>query len=146
MLRLSDFRNDLVDKCDQCLVYFMAFVDCLDHLIFRNFLCSCFDHDYFLFCRCNGQCKIRYNLLCGCRVKYKLSIYQSYLCRRDRTVKWNIGNTCCQCGSEHCCQFRAAILINCHNEIFQCYIISVILREQRTHRTVNNTVCQDRIL
>ena len=34
-----------------------------------------------------------------------------------------------------------AVLINRHNQILQCHVISVILREQRTHRSVNDTTC-----
>ena len=146
MFFFSAFCNDRLDKCDHFLVQLMCRKDRLDHLSFRNFVRSCLDHDHFLFCRRNRQRKVGYFFLCCRRVKYELSVNKTYLCCGDRSVKRNIGNTCCDCRAKHRRQFRAAVLINRHDKIFQCHVIPVIFREQRSHRPVDDTAGQDRIL
>ena len=53
--------------------------------------------------------------------------------------KWDIRNTGCNGRTKHSRDLRIAFRINRHDHIYQSYVISVILREQRTHRTVDNT-------
>ena len=146
MFRLSTLCNDRVKESNHFLVQIMCCKDSFDHLRFRNFFRTGLDHDNLFLCRSNCQCKLGNFLLCCCRVEYELSVNESNLCCRDRSVKRNIRNTCCKCSTEHSCKFRAAVLIYRKNKILKCYVISIIFREQRTHRTVDDTVCQDRIL
>ena len=117
MLRLSDFRNDLVDKCDQCLVYFMAFVDCLDHLIFRDLICSRLDHNDLLGSRCNGQFQIAFIPLFLGRIYDKFSIDHTHLCHCARTIKRDIGNRRRDRSAKHGNDLRTAFRIYGHDHI-----------------------------
>ena len=45
MLLFTDFCNKLIDEVDNCQVDVMALLDRFDHLVFRDFLCTGFDHD-----------------------------------------------------------------------------------------------------
>ena len=124
----------------------MSGKDRLDHPVLRNFVRSRLDHDDLLLCRSDCQRHLG-NLSLGCRgVKYKFSVNKPYLCCRDGAVERNVGNTRGDGRSEHSCEFRAAVLIYRHDKILQCHVISVILREERTHRAVDDTVSQDRVL
>ena len=55
MFWLTNLFYDMVNESDDCLVHIMTFIDCLDHLLFRNLICTSFDHDDFLSGRCNGK-------------------------------------------------------------------------------------------
>ncbi len=89
-LRLSNFCYDLVNKCDNCLIDLMALEDSFKHLVFRNDICSCFDHDNLLTCRSNCKLKIRYSVLLLCRVNYKLAVDKAHLCCCTWSVKRDI--------------------------------------------------------
>ena len=56
MLWLANLITDLIHKCDNCLVDIVALVDCLNHLILRNLIGSCFNHDDLFLCR--GNCEL----------------------------------------------------------------------------------------
>ena len=137
---------DLVDETDDLLVYIMSFVDCFDHGIFRYFICAGFDHDNFLSCGSNSQLKVRKFFLSQGRVDDKLAVDQTYLRGSARTVKRDIGNAGCDGRTKHSRDLRVALRVYGHNHVYQSNIVSVVFREQRTHRTVNNTGCQDRML
>ena len=61
------------------LIYFMSFKNSLDHLLLRNFLSACFDHDNFLSGRSYSQGHFRYLSLGRSRVDNKLTINKTYL-------------------------------------------------------------------
>ena len=121
----------------------MSFIDSFDHLVFRNFFCAGFDHDYFLSCGSYCKLKVRYIFLCHGRVDDIFTIDQTNLCGSTWTIKRNIGNAGCNRGTKHSRNLRITFRINRHNHVYQCYIISVILWKQRTHRSVNNTGCKN---
>ena len=146
MFFFTTFSYDLVDKTDDLLVYIMCLIDCFNHSIFRNFICTGFDHDNFFSCGSNCQLKIRKFFLSQRRVDNEFTVDQTYLCSCTRSVKRNIRNAGCNRGTKHSRNLRIAFRIYRHNHVDQSYIISVILREQRTHRTVNNTGSQDCML
>ena len=146
MFLFSALSYDLVDEFNDLLVYFVSLVDGFDHLVFRNLVGSGLDHDNFLSCGSYGKLKVRNCLLCKCRVDDELAVDHANLCGCTWAVKWDIRNTGCNGRTKHSRDLRIALRINRHNHVYQCYIISVILREQRTHWTVNNTGCKDRML
>ena len=145
MLLFSNFSYNRINEGDDLLVHFMSHIDCFDHLSFRNLISSGLDHDYFLSGGCNGQVQIAALPLLLARVDHKLAIDHTYLSHCTRSVKRNVRDAGCDCCTQHSHQLRTAGRVNTHNHIVQGYIISVILREQRTHRAVDNTGCQDRI-
>ena len=146
LLLFAAFCNNLIDEFDDLLVNIMSCINSLDHLVFRYFIGTCLNHNYFLTSRSDCQCKIGYGFLLIGWVNNKLTIDHANLCHGTRAIKWNIRNTCCNGRTKHCCQLRAACLIYTQNKIVQCHIISIILREERTHRSVDNSRCKDRIL
>ena len=145
-LLLAALFYDLIDEFDNLAVHLMCLVDRLDHLVLRHFIGTGFDHDDLLTGGSNRQHKVGYGLLLIGRIDDELTVNHADLSHGARTCKRNIGNAGCNGRAEHGCQLRAGILVNAQNEIVQCDIISVILREKRTHRTVNDTCGENRIL
>ena len=123
MFLFTALSDDLIEESDDLLVYLMCFINSLDHLILRNLVGTGLDHDNFVSCGSYCQLKVRNILLSQCRVHNILSIDQADLCRCTWAIKWNI-----------------------RNHVYQCYVVSVILREQRTHRSVDNTGGKDCVL
>ena len=111
MLRLSALCHDRLDERDDLLVQLMGSKDRVDHLLLRHFIGTSLDHDHLLFCRGNRERKIGSFLLRCSRIKYELIIHHAYLGRRDRSVKRNIGYGSGNCRSEHCREFRRAVLV-----------------------------------
>ena len=138
--------DDLIEESDDLLVYFMCFINSLDHLILRNLVGTGLDHDNLISCGSYCQLKVRNILLSQCRVHNILSIDQADLCRCTWAIKWNIRNTGSKGRTKHSRDLRVALRIYRHNHVYQCYIVSVILREQRTHRSVDNTRGKDCVL
>ena len=124
----------------------MAFIDCVDHHVFFHFIGACFDHDHLLACRSNRKLKISFIPLCLGRIDDQLSVYKTHLCHCAGTVKRNIGNRCRDRRAQHGRKLRTALRIDRHYHIIERYIISVIFREKRTHRTVDHAGSQNCIL
>ena len=146
MFLFANLCYDLIDKFDDGLVYFMSFVNSLNHFCFRNLICSGLNHDHFLTGRSNGQVQITFLPLLLGRVDDKLTINHAHLSHGTGSCKGNVRNAGCDCSTKHGNKLRTAGRIYAHNHIVQGNVISVILREQRTHRTVNHTGSQDGIL
>ena len=138
--------DDLIEESDDLLVYLMCFINSLDHLILRNLVGTGLDHDNLISCGSYRQLKVRNILLSQCRVHNILSIDQADLCRCTWAIKWNIRNTGSKGRTKHSRDLRVALRIYRHNHVYQCYVVSVILREQRTHRSVDNTGGKDCVL
>ena len=60
MFLFANLCYDLINKFDDGLVYFMSFVNSLNHFCFRNLICSGLNHDHFLTGRSNGQVQITF--------------------------------------------------------------------------------------
>ena len=146
MFLFPALSDDLIEESDDLLVYFMCFINSLDHLILRNLVGTGLDHDNLISCGSYCQLKVRNILLSQCRVHNILSIDQADLCRCTWAIKWNIRNTGSKGRTKHSRDLRVALRIYRHNHVYQCYIVSVILREQRTHRSVDNTGGKDCVL
>ena len=146
MLLFANFCNHLIDKFNNCLVDLMTLVDSFDHLSFRNLVCTCFDHDNLSACR--SYCKLQVTVLplLLAWVYDEFTINHTKLCCSTWSIKRNVGNSCCNCRTQHSNQLRTALRINAHYHIVQCNVISVILREQRTHRSVDYTAGKDCVL
>ena len=146
MLRLSALCCHLLNKGNNRLVNIMCHIDCLEHLVLRHLIRTSLDHNYFLLSR--SYCKLQVTVfpLLLARVYNKCPFNQPDLCCCTRTVKRNIRKCCSDRGTKHCSQFRTAFRIYGHYHIVKCDIIAIVLREQRTHRTVNHARCQNCIL
>ena len=146
LLLLADSIADLVDECDQLLVDFMGLIDRVDHDLLRNFLGAGFDHDDLVLHAGYGQCQVRDLLLIVGGVDDELSVHQAHLRHGAGTIEGNVGDRHSDGGSDHGGQFRRAVRIHAHDKVFQRHVISVVLREQRAHGTVDDTVGEDRVL
>ena len=124
----------------------MSLVDCFDHGSLRNLVGSGFDHDDFLSGRGNGQVQITLLPLLLAGIDDKLTIDHTHLGHSTGTIKRNIGNAGCDCGTDHGHQLGTALGIYTHYHVVQGYIIAVILGEQRPHRSVDDTASQNSIL
>ena len=117
MFRFSNLCYNAVDEFDDFLVYFVCFVDGLDHFCFRNLFCSGFDHDDFLSGGSYGQFQVGYGFLCESRVYDKLAVDHADLSHGTRTVKRDVGNAGCDCGTQHCDYFRITLRIYGHYHV-----------------------------
>ena len=90
MLWLTDLLYHLIDQRNDRLVDVMTLVDCFDHLVLRNLIGSCLDHDNLLSSRCNSQTKITVVPYLLAWVYDKLTVYHTHLGCCTWTVKWNI--------------------------------------------------------
>ena len=86
----SAVSYDFVDKCDDLFVDLISFKNSFNHLCFRNFVCSGFNHDDFFSCGSNSQFQVRFCILLQCRVNDQFTIDHTYLCCCTRSVKRNI--------------------------------------------------------
>ena len=146
MLRFSDFCYDPVYKRNDRLIDLVCLVNSLYHLFLGNFVRSGFDHDHLLASRSHCQIQIAGFPLFLRRVNDKFTIDHSYLSHSAGTIKRDIRNTGSNRGTNHSNEFRTALRIHTHYHIVQRDVITIILWEQRTHRSIDNTAGKDRIL
>ena len=121
----------------------MAKENRFQHFVFRNFICTGFDHNDLLSGRSNSQIQIRDLSLCARRVDDKFTIHQTDRNSANRTIERDIGNGNCDGRSQHRKDLRLAVLINRKNRVDQRNIIAVILREKRTHGTIDAASSQN---
>jgi len=124
----------------------MCHVDGFDHFSFRDFIGSGFDHDDLFTGGRHCQVQIAVLPLLLGRIENEFSVNQAYLCHCAGSGKRNVGNAGCDSGTKHSHQLGAAGRIYGKHQVIQGYIISVILREQRAHGTVDNTARQNGVL
>ena len=142
-LRLADFVLDVVDKCNHLLDFCVTSQNRIQHLLFRNFVRTGFNHNDFFHCAGNSQPQVIVCTLFEGRVQDDFAVYQTNADASNRAIPRNIrngnGNGSCQ----HASDFRRAIRVNCQNSHDNGNIVPHILREQRTNRTVYHTGSQD---
>ena len=146
VLFLSAFGYDFIKEFNNLSIHSVRHINGFNHFIFRYLVGSRLNHNHLIPCGSNRKRQIRNLSLFGSRVHDKLVPNQTNLCRRRRAIKWNIRNARSKCGAKHRRQFRTAVLVYTHNQIFQRYVISVILWKKRTHGTVNDTAGQNRVV
>ena len=79
MLRLTHFRNDLIDKFNDRLIHLMCFIDRLQHSVFRHFIRTRLYHHHFLCRRSNRHLQIAFIPLLLGRIHDQLSVHHSHL-------------------------------------------------------------------
>ena len=146
MLFFTNSSYDLVDECNDLLVSFVAKEDSFDHLILGNFISTGLDHNNLLCGGCNSQIQIAYLSLCRSRIDHQLTIYQTYRNSTYRAGEGNIRDGYGDGGTNHCQNLRSAVLIYTKYSIHDGTIVTIILREQRSHGTIDTTSSQNRIL
>ena len=110
----------------------------LVHKVVGNFLCTRFYHNDFLCRGSNGEFKVTDLSFGFRRVDNELAVDKTDENAAYRTVPRNIGN-CKGCRSAyHRCNFGRAVGIDAHNRKRKSYVVTEILREKRTDRSVDN--------
>ena len=142
MLFFAALGDDRVKELNDLFVDFITFVNCFNHLFIGEFIGTRLDHDDFFSCGCNSERKLGFLLELIARIDDKLSVDKPQLSHSARTVERNVGDAGRESGAEHSDNFRITLRINRHYKVVKGHIIAVVLREQRAHRSVNDTACQ----
>ena len=124
----------------------MSLVDSFDHGSLRNLISTCFDHDHFLSGRSNGQVQIALLPLLLAGIDDELAIDHAYLGHSAGTIKRNIRNAGSDSSTDHGYQLWTTLGIYAHYHVVQGYVVTVILGEQGTHRSVDDTAGQNSVL
>ena len=130
--------------------YFQVGVECqmdgFHHQCVRDFVCACFDHHNFIFFGRYSQCQSCFFSLFCCGVYHQFAIHITDAYGRNGICERNIGNVQRQRCADHRYYFRRAVLIYGHYCCNDSYVVSVILREQRTHGAVDDTGSKNCVL
>ncbi len=146
LLRLADFLADLVDEGNQLLVDRICLIDVVDHILLGDLICAGLDHHDTVCRGSNGQAKIALVPLLLARVDDNIAVDKAYLRGSARSGKRDIGNRGRNRGADHGKKLRSALRVNTEDHALQRDIIAHILREQRTHRTVDDAARQNCVL
>ena len=138
-LRLANLCLDGVNKCTHFLDFLVCKQQSIQHLIFRNFLCASLDHNDLLSGAANGDVHQALLALLQRRVQHELAVYQTNVYTCYGVVERNIRNSNCDRCTIQSSYLRGVVVIVSHNGAHDGYVIAQILREQRTHRTVDLT-------
>ena len=140
---LTFFCCDFLNEFD----YFQVGVECqmnsFHHQCVRDFVCACFDHHNFIFFGRYSQSQSCFFSLFCCGVHHQFAVHITDAYGRNGICERNIGNVQRQRCADHGYYFRRAVLIYGHYCCNDSYVVSVILREQRTQRSVDTSCCQD---
>ncbi|CDD04939.1 putative uncharacterized protein [Ruminococcus sp. CAG:382] len=138
-LFLAYLSLDIVDECNKGLDCLMSLHDGFIHRVLVNFLCARFDHDN-LFCGSrNGKFKIALCSLSRGGVDDDLAVNESDKHAADRSVPRNIRDGKRNGSADHSGNFGRAIRVDRHDHERENNVVSEVLREQRTNRSVDNT-------
>ena len=146
LLGLADLALDEAVELNELLVNRICLVDIGNHICLRNLIGTCLNHQDAIRRGGNRQAKITLVPLLLAGVDDHLAVYKSHLRCRTGTGKRNIRNGCCQRCAHHGNQLRTALRIHTHNHALQCHIVAHVLREERTHRTVDHTTRQNGVV
>ncbi len=114
---LAAFVYDRLNEIDHLAVHLMSGHDGIIHDIFRDFICTGFDHNNFLRRGSHGKSQIGFDTLFLGRIKAKLAVDQTDHRRGDGAVKGNVGNAGGNRAAEHSHYVRIAVGINTHDEV-----------------------------
>lgn len=114
--------------------------------IFGNFLGFCFYHHDRIFGPCDNEINVAFFNLFNIRVDQKLTIDPAYDDSANRPVKRYVRQAQCSRRSNHCCNFRRAILIHAHDDVDHLNIVSKTFGKKRTNGSVRQSAGQNRFL
>jgi len=138
-LGLADLCNDTVDECAELLDLLVSGHDSAEHNVVSNFLRACLDHNDLLKRTCNGQLEVALLTLLEIGVDDDVSVNQTNVNACDRSVPRNVGDGKSDGCAEHSCDLRLAVGLDGENEEIDSYVVTKILGEKRTDRSVYNS-------
>ena len=146
----ADFFLNLFDESDDLLDFFVAEHNCAEHFLFGNHVCARFNHHNRVFRAREVEGKARFCTLCTVGVDDVFTVNHTDYDRTRRTCPRYIADRKRDGRTDHTEYFRRNVGVNrqnrCDNRDVVGYIISVILGEKGTHRSVDNTRCKNSML
>ena len=116
------------------------------HNLVGNAVCACFNHSDTAVGGGNCCCHIGNLSLGGCGVDNELAVNIAHRASADRAVPGNIGNGKCNRSTYHSGNLRLTVGVNGHNGTYNGNVVSHILGEKRSDRSVDNAACKDSLL
>ena len=142
---LTLFCCDFLNEFHNLQVGIKCQMNCLHHQCIGNFVRACFNHHNLIFLGGNGQVQSGCFSLRRCGVYHQCAVTVADIHRGYGICKGNIRNIQRKRSTNHCQHLRCAVLIYGHNVCNDSNVISVILGEQRTQRSVDTSCCQNRL-
>ena len=145
-LRLADLVLDGLDERANLLQLLMCFHECVEHIVLRNFLCTGLDHNDLVLGSAQGNVHLGSSALLGGRVDDGLAVDDADLAAGYNVVERNIRNRDRDGSAQQSDYLGRVVIIVLENGADDGNVVAQILREERTHRTVDLTRGQDRLL
>ena len=145
-LRLADLVLDGLDECADLLQLLMCFHESIEHVVLRNFLCTGLDHNDLVLGSAQGNVHLGSSALLGGRVDNGLAVNDANLAAGYNVVERNIRDRNRDGSAQQSNYLRRVVVVVLQNGADDGNVVAQVLREQRTHRTVDLTRGQDRLL
>ena len=124
----------------------MSFHKRIEHIVLRNFLCTGLDHNDLVLGSAQGNVHLGYLALLGGRVDNGLAVNDANLAAGYNVVERNIRDRNCDGSAQQSNYLRRVVVVVLQNGADDGNVVAQVLREQRTHRAVDLTGGQDRLL
>ena len=138
-LRLADLVLDGLDECADLLQLLMCFHESIEHVVLRNFLCTGLDHNDLVLGSAQGNVHLGSSALLGGRVDNGLAVNDANLAAGYNVVERNIRDRNRDGSAQQSNYLRRVVVVVLQNGADDGNVVAQVLREQRTHRTVDNT-------
>ena len=145
-LRLADLVLDGLDERADLLQLLMSLHEGVKHLVLRNFLRAGRDHDDLVLGRAQGNVHLGNLALLGGRVDDGLAVDDADLAAGYNVVERNIRDRDRDGSAQQNDYLGRVVIIVLENGADDGNVVAQVLREQRTHRAVDLTGGQDRLL
>ena len=145
-LRLADLVLDGLDERANLLQLLMSLHEGVKHIVLRNFLCTGLDHNDLVLGSAQGNVHLGSSALLGGRVDNGLAVNDANLAAGYNVVERNIRDRNCDGSAQQSNYLRRVVVVVLQNGADDGNVVAQVLREQRTHRTVDLTRGQDRLL
>ncbi|MNW47841.1 hypothetical protein D3C74_251850 [compost metagenome] len=142
-LLFAGYFHELFDDGNDILDFIMAEHDRLEHHLFRHFVGFRLHHHDGVFGTGYNHVNVTGFLLSHVRINHELPVNPSNRYAADRPVKRNIGNAQRCRSPNHCRNFRLAVLIHAHDQVYDLHVVTESFREQRANRTVGQAASQN---
>ena len=145
-LRLADLVLDGLDERADLLQLLMSLHEGVKHIVLRNFLCTGLDHNDLVLGSAQGNVHLGSSALLGGRVDNGLAVNDANLAAGYNVVERNIRDRNRDGSAQQSNYLRRVVVVVLQNGADDGNVVAQVLREQRTHRTVDLTRGQDRLL
>ena len=145
-LRLADLVLDGLDERADLLQLLMSLHEGVKHLVLRNFLRAGLDHDDLVLGRAQGNVHLGNLALLGGRVDDGLAVDDADLAAGYNVVERDVGDGDRDGSAQQSDYLGRVVIIVLEDGADDGNVVAQVFREQRTHRAVDLTGGQDRLL